>query len=547
VKVTQKLNRVISARTRSKRVGVLGWFYRKLGSNYPMAFFLVEIQSAFLVTAGTIVLFGAYYDEFQDDDYLPLLFIAIALTGIAVLINLVRTIPVMRPINRWIAGDRSSESTANAWRTAVGLPATIIKRDMWLPLFVVALPMAIAAILVVDLPALSFIPLFSGALVALGYSGIIHYLALERGMRPVLLDINSQVSPRTEKDLPTASLRLRLIAAAPLITIITGFVVAAITSEQSGVAPELDFSLAIAIATLMALELGILLSKTIIYPLDDLQRATEEVRAGNFDVSVPVTTGDEIGELAASFNEMVAGLAERERIREAFGTYLDREVAEYILSEGFAEEGVELEVSVLFCDVVNFTAFAAEADAAHVVSCLNELFEEIVPIVARHGGHVDKFVGDGLLAVFGAPEPHDDHADRATRAAIEMAKRVNEDGAAGTLRIGVGVNSGPVVAGSIGGAGRLNFSVIGDAVNVAARVESATRLTGDDVLLSDDTVRRHRTTFELIARGSHDLKGIAEPVQLHVPAERAGTLEARPRDARPVSPATPGADPVARR
>ena len=111
---------------------------------------------------------------------------------------------------------------------------------------------------------------------------------------------------------------------------------------------------------------------------------------------VPLTTGDELGELAASFNEMVEGLAERERLREVFGTYLDKEIAEYILSEGFAEEGEEVEVSVLVCDVRDFTSFAARASAKEVVSRLNELFEVIVPIVGRHGGHVDKFLGDGL-------------------------------------------------------------------------------------------------------------------------------------------------------
>ena len=162
---------------------------------------------------------------------------------------------------------------------------------------------------------------------------------------------------------------------------------------------------------------------------------------GRYDVSVPLTTGDELGELASSFNEMVEGLAERERLREVFGTYLDKEIAEYILSEGFAEEGEEVEVSVLVCDVRDFTSFAARASAKEVVSRLNELFEVIVPIVGRHGGHVDKFLGDGLLGVFGAPEPFPDHADRAVLAACEMASKVNSRDDLG-LRIGVGVNTG---------------------------------------------------------------------------------------------------------
>ena len=142
---------------------------------------------------------------------------------------------------------------------------------------------------------------------------------------------------------------------------------------------------ALLVATTISLELTVMLSKSILRPLRDLSRAVERIDAGDFDVSVPVTTGDELGELAASFNEMVDGLAERERIREAFGTYLDKEVAEYILSEGFTEEGVEIEVSVLFCDVRDFTAFASDATPAEVVAALNRLFEVIVPIIAAPG------------------------------------------------------------------------------------------------------------------------------------------------------------------
>jgi adenylate cyclase len=259
-----------------------------------------------------------------------------------------------------------------------------------------------------------------------------------------------------------------------------------------------------------------LLSKSILRPIADLQRATEAVSEGRYDVLVPVTTADELGELAASFNEMVTGLSERERIRDAFGVYLDKEIARYILSEGFSEKGIEREVSILFCDVENFTGFASQASATEVVERLNELFEIIVPVVTRHGGHVDKFEGDGLLAVFGAPEPFPDHADRAVAAAVEMAARVNRrDGL--VFKIRVGVNTGVVVAGSIGGGGRLNFSVIGDPVNVAARTEKATRDTGDDVLITAATAERLRSDFGLRERSGISMKGIDEPVTLYAP------------------------------
>ena len=176
-----------------------------------------------------------------------------------------------------------------------------------------------------------------------------------------------------------------------------------------------------------------------------------------------------------------------------------------------------MDVSILFCDVRDFTGFAAEADAKEVVARLNELFEAMVPIVSRHGGHVDKFVGDGLLAVFGAPEPHPDHGDRAVRAAVEMARQANH-GDSGLLRVGIGVNSGRVIAGSIGGAGRLNFSVIGDAVNVAARVEAATRELDEEVLITDATRGQLGEAVEVESRGSHDLKGKPDPVELFAPA-----------------------------
>jgi adenylate cyclase len=176
---------------------------------------------------------------------------------------------------------------------------------------------------------------------------------------------------------------------------------------------------------------------------------------------------------------------------------------------------VEVDVSVLFFDVRDFTTFAATANAKEVVAEVNRLFELTVPIISRHGGHVDKFVGDGLIAVFGAPENYPDHADRAVRAACELAARVNE-GSETPFRIGVGVNSGPVVAGSIGGAGRLNFSIIGDAVNVAARVEAATRELGHDVLITVETAQQLGPGIEVEPCGEHELKGIDRPVELAI-------------------------------
>src|SRR3954469_11292005 len=263
-------------------------------------------------------------------------------------------------------------------------------------------------------------------------------------------------------------------------------------------------------------------ARSIADPVEAVRAGLAEVERGVLDAEVRVSQGSEVGLLAAGFNRMAGGLRERERIREAFGTYVDRDVAEHILREGTSLAGEEVEVTMMFIDVRDFTSFAERAAATEVVATINRLFERAVPIIHAHAGHVDKYVGDGLLAVFGAPRRQPDHADQALAAALEIERAVNDE-FGGALSIGVGLNSGTVVVGNVGGAGRLEFSVIGDAVNVAARVESATRITGDSVLLAENVKRLLREqAVELEARPDVPLKGKREQVMLYAPRVRRG-------------------------
>jgi class 3 adenylate cyclase len=253
-------------------------------------------------------------------------------------------------------------------------------------------------------------------------------------------------------------------------------------------------------------------------PEVDWREANRRVAQGDFSVRVPVASTDESGELARSFNEMVAGLEERERLREAFGAYVDPELAERVRREGTDLAGEEVDVSVLFMDIRDFTGYAEQASAREVVTRLNELYDEVVPVITNCGGHASKFIGDGLLAVFGAPERLEDHADRAVAAATEIPKVVQKK-FGDELRVGVGVNSGPVMSGTIGGGGRLDFTVIGDVVNTASRVEGATRDTGDDVLITEATrslLSDNSTHWE--DRSALELKGKSEEVRLFAPA-----------------------------
>ena len=487
------------------------WLYRRLGPSYPRTFVIVELQAGFLVTAGTIALLATYYDG-SFGDFTLLLAISLGLTAISIAFGLTRVLPTLRSITAWIGGDRGAEQTERAWAAAIGLPLALARNEMIIPITGVVVPSCAAAVAIYDLSWISFFPLLAAGLVAVGYGAILHHLTLEIGMRPVLIEINRAVSPRLVEQVEAVPIRIRLLAVLPMINVITGLVVAAVTGANS---LGLAVLAAIGVATTISLELTILLSRSILRPLADLQRATDAVRRGDFDVGVPVTTADELGDLASSFNEMVTGLRERERIREAFGTYLDHEVAEHILSDGFSEQGEAVEVSILFLDVKDFSGFAESAGAAEVVARLNALFEVVVPVIAAEGGHVDKFVGDGLMAVFGAPQPFGDHAARAVRAAIEIDRLVNREGIGGGFEVGIGVNTGRVLAGAIGGAGRLNFSVIGDAVNVAARVEEETRLTGHDVLITAETRDRLPDDFELEACGERELRGLERPVPLY--------------------------------
>jgi class 3 adenylate cyclase len=250
-------------------------------------------------------------------------------------------------------------------------------------------------------------------------------------------------------------------------------------------------------------------------PIRDLTNATERVAAGDYSRRLPVVQDDDLGALAGSFNRMQAGLAERQRLQAAFGTYVDPVLAVRLLEQGVVVfSGERREVTVMFVDVRDFTPFAEANSAEDTVARLNALFEIVVPAVVDAGGHVNKFLGDGAMAVFGAPNDLPGHADIAVSAAV-LIHRLVAKRFGGELRVGVGINTGLVIAGTIGGGSKLEFTLIGDTVNVAARVEQFTKTTGDGILLTHQTVDALDSRPPgLIDRGGHALKGKSAAVQL---------------------------------
>jgi class 3 adenylate cyclase len=434
----------------------------------------------------------------------------------------------------WLRAGKPSEGALDAWQRAARLPRVFVVANGWQPFVIIGVPISVFMVLDFGLPWYSALVIFAGGSVAVAYAAVLHFFAAELALRPVLRDAAEQLPPDFPGMRVGVPLRWKLLGALPLINVITGVVVSGLSTDGSATLEDLgvDVLVALGVAFTISFELTLLLTKSIYGPVGDLIEATERVARGDLSARVPVLSGDELGELAGSFNEMMSGVEEREKLQSAFGSYVDPQVARRVIDEGELLEGDEVEVSVLFVDIRDFTPFAESASAAESVARLNEFFDCVVPVLTTHGGHANKFVGDGVLGVFGAPDRLADHADRALEAACAIADAVEERW--GTeLQIGIGINSGPVIAGSIGGGGRLEFTVIGDPVNVAARVERATRQTGDVVLLTEATrCLLSRSHDELEPRGSMPLKGKSGGVALWS-AKASPVGEQRPLEALP--------------
>ncbi len=249
----------------------------------------------------------------------------------------------------------------------------------------------------------------------------------------------------------------------------------------------------------------------------DLQmEAFGAVEKGNYDTFVPVVSNDEFSMIAEQTNQMIVGLRERERIKRAFGKYMSPTVAQTVLSNEQETNlgGREVEVAVLFTDLRNFTPLSERCTPQEVVGLLNEYFSMVVETVHRHGGVLDKFIGDAAMAVFGLDEGGNACEDAVQtafeiRQGLEVLNRRFAARGLPEVRNGVGVHFGVVVAGNIGCEQRLEYTVIGDAVNTASRLESLTKELPSVIAISETVYERLGVELRdgLIFVGEHDLKG----------------------------------------
>ena len=273
----------------------------------------------------------------------------------------------------------------------------------------------------------------------------------------------------------------------------------------------------------IALGLGTawLLGRLVAEPIAELERATRAVTAGDLDVRIATLRADEFGLLIDRFNTMVAEMREKRRVEESFGRHVGTRVARQILARDGGPGGAEQELTVMFVDIRDFTTRAEASTPSQLVALLNVFLTEMVEVIEQgHGGIVNKFLGDGLMALFGEWTGRPDHADAALAAGREMLARVERlnrrhaGESEAPLAIGIGIHTGRAVVGSIGSPRRLEYTAIGDTVNVASRVESLTKGMGVSLLITDATRRALHAPPPLEPLPPQHVPGHHAPVQV---------------------------------
>jgi len=447
-----------------------------------------------------------------------------------------------------IAGRRWTRPVADARTGAPGDVTPLAQRRALL------LPYAIAGLTAVGWALAGFVwgilwPLIDGSFSMIssvrqifGITGVagtvttaLVFLTVERHWRPTLAKLFPEGGAAAVRGVPRFPVRARLL----LIFVVTSVVpllvlgvlaytrAAALVGADRVTADALVHNLFVLIVFLLAvgmaaaIGLSVFVSASVATPLRAVQAAMAEVEGGNLGARCAVVTNDELGAVADGFNRMVHGLRERERMRETFGQYVSPEIRDEILAGRIALDGALSEVTILFADLRDFTAWVEGSDPREILHDLNAYFTAMESTIRRHGGLVLQYIGDEIEAVFGAPVPALAHADMAVAAAAEMRRRLAEWNAerhrAGKapIRHGIGIHTGMVIAGNIGSAERRSYALVGDPVNLASRIQGLTKDLGADILISGETRKRLTEPVDLVALPAVRVKGKAEEVEVY--------------------------------
>ncbi|GAA4816891.1 adenylate/guanylate cyclase domain-containing protein [Tomitella cavernea] len=417
---------------------------------------------------------------------------------------------------RWAI--RGEPATARDLRTTLAMPFRITVRQAVLWYASAAIITAAYATRDLDYIApIAFTVVFSGTVTC-----ATSYLFSEFALRPTAAQALASAPPTRVR---RTGVTTRMVAAWLIGTGIPvlGLMIIAVTTLTVGSRSVADLAIPVFALGGVTLAVGLLLTLLVcastLAPINSVRSAMAEVERGRLDAEAVVFDGTELGELQRGFNEMARGLRERERIREVFGRHVGHEVAAFALSGDFDAAGREVEVAVLFVDLIGSTALAAHRPPATVVALLNRFFAVVVDEVDLRSGLINKFEGDAALAVFGAPAPVADPCTAALETARTIGDRLRAE--VPELAAGIGVSYGSAVAGNIGAHRRYEYTVIGDAVNEAARLsEYAKRLNPHTVAAEASWQEANPAEQRLWrAAGETALRGRTAPTALFVPCD----------------------------
>jgi len=291
---------------------------------------------------------------------------------------------------------------------------------------------------------------------------------------------------------------------------------------QKKIASTLIFVISLTVVIILAgIGISFVISKKFLKPIHMLVNGTMEIKKGNYHLKLDIINNDEIGDLTSSFNDMTDGLRKKEVIQDAFGKYVAPEVIDMILQHPDDKwlTGKKIEATVMFADIRGFTSFSEKFDPEDVITILNNHFTVATEAIFKYDGHVDKFIGDEIMAVFGALLEHEDHPVRAVMAAVNLQSELAaincklEGLGKQPVKVGIGINDGYLIVGNIGSKKRMEYTVIGDAVNVASRL---TDLAGPDEIIISHSVYQKVSDFFIVEElDPISVKGKRAPIQTY--------------------------------
>ncbi|HMA34877.1 MAG TPA: adenylate/guanylate cyclase domain-containing protein [Chloroflexia bacterium] len=464
---------------------------------------------------------------------------ALVLVGLLTLGSLSNR-PVMRPISAWAAGNARRPAGAPAIPPPPAVQRALLNYVPWTTL--VGFGVWILAGLIFSNPAWSesFGAGLRSFLAIVGVGGVLStalfFFVADVVWRPLIARAfpGGQVAAVRAFRLP---LRVRLLIVFLLAGLLPVLLLVAATLNRlpairAAADPQVILdNLAIVqffivgVALIISATTAVFVSYSILHPLRALQGAMARIGQHDLAARVPVQTNDELGYLSDHFNTMAAGLQQGELVRTLLNLYVSPEVASAIVAQGARMGGELVECTVLFSDIRGFTSLAEGLPPTELIALLNRYMGRMIPVIVAAGGIVNKFGGDSILALFGTPvNPAPDHAARAVRAALGMRAALAAFNAAEArgprpqLRTGIGIASGPAVAGNVGDAARVEYTVIGDTVNLASRLQDLTKELGVDILVSAATYTAAATTLPLFGTALPPvaIRGKRDSVQVYV-------------------------------